>query len=82
MNYTRDLSMYHVRTYRAGESGYYQPRPRGYMEVRHDSRRYLYDVRGLQLGGREARRFIESAWDTMNGITVTGRYPSYEVIPH
>jgi hypothetical protein len=74
-----DIALFHTTTYRAGEAGYHGPRPRGHLEVRHDSKRYLYDLRGLRVKASEARSFVESAWDTMNGIRVTGRYPSYEV---
>lgn len=76
-----DIALYHVRTIRAGEADYYAPRPRGHLEVWHDSKRYLYDVRGARISGREAQAFIRRAWDSPNGpVRLRGQYPSYEVI--
>lgn len=73
------LAPYHEFTAQAGQVNYYMPRPRGRLEVWHDSKRYVYDIRGLKIGGKRAREFIESAWQSGNGIRIIGRFPSYEV---
>lgn len=75
-----DIALFHVATHKAGEPGYYAPRPRGHLEVRHDSKRYIYDIRGLHVSGREARAFIAQAWDVWPGEKhIDGRFPVYEV---
>ena len=74
-----DVALFHVKTSRAGEPGYYAPRPRGHLEVWHDSRRYLYDLRGSGVRGAAARAFITSAWDLNQAGEIKGRWPSYTV---
>lgn len=75
-----NVGLYHFVTYRAGESGYYAPRPRGFLAIDHDSKRYLYDIRGARIGARDARAFIHYAWRSSNGpIRIHGRFPHYHV---
>lgn len=74
-----NIAAYHVATYRAGEPGYYAPRPRGHLEVRYDSKRWLYDLRGTGVKASEARAFIADAWHTWSRSEVQGRFPVYSV---
>lgn len=74
-----DFAHYHVATYRAGEGGYSRPLRPQHWEVWHDSKRYIYEA-PRPVSAREVRRFISSAWDSMNGpIRIIGRFPSYTV---
>lgn len=38
-----DVRTYHVATYQAGHGGYYRPLRPDHWEVRHDSKRYIYE---------------------------------------
>ena len=73
-----DFALYHAGTHRAGSPGYYAPLPRGHFEVLHDSKRYIYDVRGIGVTAGEARDFVTRAWDCRRS-EVVGAYPRYEV---
>ena len=75
-----DIALLHSYTAKAGEGRYIAKRPRGCMEVWHDSKRYVYDLRGLGVSARECRAFINAAWEgDLIESKLTGRYPSYHI---
>lgn len=83
-----DIALFHKATYRMGQSGYTAPRPRGHLEIWHDSKRYLYDIRGMRylydirgmrVSAKMARAFIVDRWNLANGGKISGRFPSYTV---
>ena len=70
--------MDHVKTYRAGEAGYYATRTRGTVDIWHDSRRYVYlkpnDI-------KQFKREAVTAWEDGGRCTarISGAYPSYTI---
>lgn len=74
-----DFALFHIRTHKAGEHGYHQPRARGTVDVWHDSTRYVYGRFGVKPSARDFRRFIVDAWRVYEGKKLSGRWPSYTV---
>lgn len=79
-----DIRCYSVATYAAGSGGYMRPLRPDHWEVRHDSKRYLYErpsYHGRPLySAREARAFIREAWGARGAaVRIYGRWPSYDV---
>lgn len=79
-----EMRAYHVATYPAGHNGYLRELRPDHWEVRHDSKRYVYErpsYHGRPLyGPREARAFIAEAWGARGqSVRIKGRWPSYHV---
>lgn len=62
----------HIRTDVAGHSRFYEPRPRGRVEVREDNKRHIYDPGRSMFTRREVRQGLESVFGKL-----TGTYPYY-----
>jgi len=66
--------MIHLKTFKAGEFGYIQPRMHGTFDVWHDQKRYIYKTTKPKI----ARNFILNAWD-LNNVRLSGKYPNYQL---
>lgn len=69
--------LYHIKTSRAGEPGYYAIRERGTVDVWHDSKRYVYRASLIEL--RDFKANILSAFGTRCEAKISGAWPSYTV---
>lgn len=72
------MTLDHIATYRAGESGYYTPRARGTVDVWDDSKRYVYR---RPASVREFKRslWVAFSFEGLRFIYVRGTYPSYTI---
>ena len=66
--------MIHLKTFKAGEFGYIQPRKFGTFDVWHDQKRYIYKT----IKPKIARDFILNAWD-LDNVRLSGKYPNYQL---
>lgn len=78
-NKMNDLSLYFLKSYRAGENGYYGNRHPGTIDVWSDNKRYVYakipkDRKGMKISIIKA--FSNNGKNT---VKISGRYPSYQV---
>ena len=79
-----DIRAYHVASYAAGSGGYLRPLRPDHWEVRHDSKRFIYERPRYDgspaYTAREARAFIREAWGARGAtVRIFGRWPSYDV---
>jgi hypothetical protein len=72
-----DAATRYIRTIRAGEADYYQPRKRGTVTVAHDSKIYVY--RFPPNCDRMAAKYALAAAFFYDG-TLRGRWPEYVVV--
>lgn len=73
-----DAAARYIKTYRAGESGYYAPRKRGTVTVRCDSRIYVYAF-GSYPDKRAVKLALSIAFS--NDGKLQGRWPEYYIQP-
>lgn len=71
---------YHIRTYRAGDAGYYAAHQRDTIDVWEDSKRYIYRQTGA-LTHKQIKSQLVDAFGEHGSRTVkiSGRWPNYTI---
>lgn len=71
----------HIKTSRAGESGYYAERARGTCDFWHDSKRYVFKKADPEIPNRIFKNEVLNAFesDSRTCYKISGRYPSYTI---
>lgn len=69
----------HIKTYRAGESGYYDERERGTVDVWHDSKRYVYAKPYQGIKAFKCELLYAFGIASRCNAKITGSYPSYTI---
>ena len=76
-----NFSMTHVRTSRAGSYYYNESLARGHVEIYHDQKRYVYDMRGYKRPAKAFKNWIRSMFDDEIGEDgrLVGSWPRYSI---